>query len=112
MPRPTLQIPSKSALIPTFECWHYRKQANKKSPLGKRTPKRVKKEHKKVRNHKIEVFTSIKITKPEVEKPKKSPGRKSTKKESLTKEKTTPSKSPVTKVIVRKRSANTPQKPK
>lgn len=87
----------------------YRDKKTRKSPRGKKTPKRVKKEQKKLLNREIEICTSI-TNKKEKAKPKKSPGKKSKDK-----------KSPVAKTIIRKRVAlastpskksSTPQRPK
>lgn len=85
---------------------------NRKSPPGKRTPKRIRKEPKKLINHEIEVYTSIKITKNDKPKGKGDSGKKSKSKEKDSNKNDKISKSPVTKAIVRKRVAETPQKPK
>lgn len=75
-------------------------------------PKRIKKEQKKLQNHEIEVFTSIKITKSGKKGSQSGSAKKSKSKTTPKKESKSNSKSPVPKAIVRKRIDVEDQKPK
>lgn len=75
-------------------------------------PKRIKKEQKKLQNHEIEVFTSIKITKSGKKGSQTGSAKKSKSKATPKKDGKSVSKSPVTKAIVRKRIDVDEQKPK